>query len=146
MVMLNQTGPRFNIKMSPYQYNKCHCGDKMGVRSSYLHNGISYTSKMTSLYWFSPLLVIRETSMATRPYIYQQITKIFNKHKHTIVVKQYVSNETYTCRQDNVRSEFWITRTLEMCGIFERHNLRFQSAVEIITNMCYVYPLIFLIN
>ena len=50
-----QTGPRFNIKMSSYRYRKSHCGDKTVVRSSYLHNGISYTGKMTSLYWFSPL-------------------------------------------------------------------------------------------
>ena len=41
---------RFNIKMSSYQYRKSHCGDKMVVRSSYLHNGISYTGKMSSLY------------------------------------------------------------------------------------------------
>ena len=44
-------GPRFNIKMSSYQYRKSHCGDKTVVRSSYLHNGISYTGKMPSLYW-----------------------------------------------------------------------------------------------
>ena len=44
-------GTWFNIKMSSYQYRKSHCGDKMVVRSSYLHNGISYTGKMTSLYW-----------------------------------------------------------------------------------------------
>ena len=43
-------GPWFNIKMS-YQYRKSHCGDKMVVRSSYLHNGISHTGKMSSLYW-----------------------------------------------------------------------------------------------
>ena len=46
-------GPRFNIKMS-YQYRKSHCGDKTVVRSSYLRNGISYTGKIASLYWFSP--------------------------------------------------------------------------------------------
>ena len=45
------SGPRFNIKMSSYRYRKSHCGDKTVVRSSYLHNGISYTSKMSSLYW-----------------------------------------------------------------------------------------------
>ena len=45
-------GPWFNIKMSSYQYRKSHCGDKTVVRSYYLHNGISYTGKMTSLYWF----------------------------------------------------------------------------------------------
>ena len=44
-------GPRFNIKMSSYQCRKSHCGDKTIIRSSYLHNGISYTGKMTSLYW-----------------------------------------------------------------------------------------------
>ena len=44
-------GPRFNIKMTSYQYRKSHCGDKTILRQSYLHNGISYTGKMTSLYW-----------------------------------------------------------------------------------------------
>ena len=43
--------PRFNIKMPSYQYRKSHCGDKTVVRLSYLHNGISYAGKMTSLYW-----------------------------------------------------------------------------------------------
>ena len=49
-------GPWFKIKMSSYQYRKSHCGDKMVIRSSYLHNGIFYTGKMTSLYWISPQL------------------------------------------------------------------------------------------
>ena len=47
-------GPWFNKKMSSYQYRKSHCGDKTVVRSSYLHNGISYAGKMTSFYWISP--------------------------------------------------------------------------------------------
>ena len=34
---------------SSYQYRKSHCGDKTVVRSSYLHNGISYTGKISSL-------------------------------------------------------------------------------------------------
>ena len=50
-VVLSASGPRFNIKMSSYQYRKSHCGDKTVVKSSYLHNGISYTGKTTSLYW-----------------------------------------------------------------------------------------------
>ena len=45
------TGASFNIKMLSYQYRKSHCGAKTIVRSSYLHNGISYTCKVTSLYW-----------------------------------------------------------------------------------------------
>ena len=50
-----QPGPWFNIKMSSYQYRKSHCGDKTVVRSSYLHNGISFTGKMSSLYWIGAL-------------------------------------------------------------------------------------------
>ena len=47
----NPPGPWFNTKMLFYQYRKSHCGDKRVVRSSYIHNGISYTGKMSSLYW-----------------------------------------------------------------------------------------------
>ena len=49
-------GPWFNIKMSSYQYRKSHCGDKMILRPSYLHNGISYTGNMSSLYWIRALI------------------------------------------------------------------------------------------
>ena len=52
-------GPWFNIKMPSYQYRKSHCGDKMVVRSSHLHNGISYTGKTTSLYWIIALESIK---------------------------------------------------------------------------------------
>ena len=51
-------GPWFNIKMSSYQYRKTHCGDETVVRSSYLHNGFSYTGKMTSLYWIRALVFL----------------------------------------------------------------------------------------
>ena len=51
-------GPRFNIKMPSYQYRKSHCGDKTILRPSYLHNGISYTGKMTSLYWIRALVTL----------------------------------------------------------------------------------------
>ena len=37
--------------MTPYQYRKSQCGDKTILRPSYPHNGISYTGKMSSLYW-----------------------------------------------------------------------------------------------
>ena len=51
-------GPWFNIKMLSYQYRKSHCGDTTVVRSSYLHNGISYTGKISSLYWVRALVII----------------------------------------------------------------------------------------
>ena len=44
-------GGWFNIKMPSYQYRNSHCGDKTILRPSYLHKGMSYTGKMTSLYW-----------------------------------------------------------------------------------------------
>ena len=45
------SGGWFNIKVSSYQYRKSHCGDKTILLPSYLHNGISYTGKIASLYW-----------------------------------------------------------------------------------------------
>ena len=52
----HQPGPWFNIKISFYQCRKSHCGYNTVVRSSHLHNGISYTGKMASLFWISPLM------------------------------------------------------------------------------------------
>ena len=40
--------------MMSYQYRKSDCGDQTVVRSSDLHNGISYTGKIASLYWTIP--------------------------------------------------------------------------------------------
>ena len=59
LVAFCSSGPWFNIDMSSYQYRTSHCGDKTVVRLSYLHNGISYTGKMASLYWISPLVSLR---------------------------------------------------------------------------------------
>ena len=52
-------GARFNIKMTSYQYKKSNCGDKMILWLAYLHNEISYTGKMTSLYWIRALGISR---------------------------------------------------------------------------------------
>ena len=51
LLLVMKWGPSFNIKMSSYQYRKSHCEDKMVVWPFYLNNWISYTDKMTSLYW-----------------------------------------------------------------------------------------------
>ena len=60
-ITISLSAGRFKIKMPSYQYRKSHCGDKTVIRSSYLHNGISYTGKKASLYWISPqdLFLIR---------------------------------------------------------------------------------------
>ena len=58
IVFILNPGPGgwFSIKMTSYQYRKSHYGDKTILRSSYLHNGISYTGKTTSLYWIQALI------------------------------------------------------------------------------------------
>ena len=56
-------GPWFNIKTSSYQYRESHCGHKTVVRSSYLHNGISYAGKMSSLYWIRALCTSYQQTM-----------------------------------------------------------------------------------
>ena len=58
-VKFSTTGPRFNIKMTSYQYRKSHCGNKTILRASYLNNGICYTGKMTSLYWIGAQFICR---------------------------------------------------------------------------------------
>ena len=55
-------GVWFNKKMPSYQYRKSHHGDKTILRPSYLHNGISYTGKMASLYWIRALLLVNKSS------------------------------------------------------------------------------------
>ena len=68
-----EAGPWFNIKMSSYQYRKSHCGDKTVVRSSYLHNGISYTGKMTSLHWLSLLLLMARNEGIRCPKVHRNL-------------------------------------------------------------------------
>ena len=55
--------------LASYQHRKSHCGDKTVVRSSYLHNGISYTGKTTSFYWIRAQILAEEWSVATYSWI-----------------------------------------------------------------------------
>ena len=57
------TGGWFNKKMPSYQYRKSHCGDKAVISPSSLHNGISYTGKITCLYWIRALVSSVQASM-----------------------------------------------------------------------------------
>ena len=54
LLYVYELGSRIQYKMSSCPCRKSHCGDKTVVRSSYLHNGISYTGEMASLYCISP--------------------------------------------------------------------------------------------
>ena len=74
-------GSRFNINMTSYQYRKSHCGNKTMLRPSYLHNGISYTGKMTSLYWIGAQLHWPSYAnyVATRCFIDGSLLRICDK-------------------------------------------------------------------
>ena len=50
LAVIEVPGHRFNIKTASDLYRKSNCGDNTVVRSSYLHNGISLTGNMSSLY------------------------------------------------------------------------------------------------
>ena len=77
-----ESGPRFNIKMTSYQYRKSHCRDKMIWRPSYLHNGISFTGKMTSLYW------IRAQEAFWNSLLKMAVEKIADKSPEAITLGQ----------------------------------------------------------
>ena len=78
----HRSGPRFNIKMSSYQYRKSHCGDKTVVRSSYLHNGISYTGKTISLYWVGAQV---EFDNYWKEYINTNVTPLWFIHHQRVM-------------------------------------------------------------
>ena len=90
-VQVRQTpGPWFSIKMS-YQYRKSHCGEKTVVRSSYLHNGISYIGKMAYFYWISPLIPYE---LSFRRDISMYLHFISFLHTQMLKVVEIFSNET----------------------------------------------------
>ena len=66
--------------MPSYQYRESHCGDKTILRPSYLHNGISYTGKMASLFWIRALSSDRWPLMTVNPPVgYTTITFTIGK-------------------------------------------------------------------
>ena len=92
-------GPWFIVKMLSHRYRKSHCGDKTIVRSSYLHNGISYAGKMTSLYWIRALasLLICYTL-----YVFLQVKRFSKAIRNTPHedADGYVNDVGYVCRGD----------------------------------------------
>ena len=99
---MQSPGPRFNIKMSSYQYRKFHCGGKTAVRSSYLHIGISYTGKTTSLYWIRALLFKLQKNVCSR-------IKLYGTHNRIC----HIGKESYNCKGPVVRCDRDIKRWSE---------------------------------
>ena len=99
-----RSGSWFNIKLLSYQYRKSHCGDKTVVRSSYLHNGISYTGKMSSLYWIGT-----QVSVKWPPFFRRYFQMRFIEWN----ISNYEHNFTAICLQDSI----WIS--INICSGFD---------------------------
>ena len=95
-----RSGPWFNIKTPSYQCRESHCGDKTVVRSSYLHNGISYTGKMISLYWIRAqytlgsffLLIMAITYTSDSHFILNWMLLFVMLFLSNLLLKNFVSN------------------------------------------------------
>ena len=90
-------GSWFNIKMSSYEYRTSHCGDKMVLRSSYLHNGISYTGKMSSLYlyWIRALASGRLMHWSYRSLVLNHWHVYITRQTDTVLVKSLLQCNSF---------------------------------------------------
>ena len=88
-------GGWFSKKMQSHQYKKYHFRDKKILRPSYLHNGISYTGKMASLYWIRAHSRIEKTTLlhpfqpVTRAILTAVTTKMAASLTRTIVTARF---------------------------------------------------------
>ena len=107
-------GPWFNIKVLSYQYRKSHCGDKTILRPSYLHNGISYTGKRTSLYWIRAQVVTSNatTILLTFPCVISDLS--WNISKIRLSVNPFVCNTAN--RDKNKRTNACVNIHCNLCG------------------------------
>ena len=81
-IVKKSPGDWFIIKMPSYQHRKSHCGDKVILWPSYLHIGISYTGKMTSLCWIK--------------------AQVFNEEGFQLPVQSQCDEMTEKCNHSNV--------------------------------------------
>ena len=137
-------GPWFNIKMS-YQYRKYHCGDKTVIRSSYLHNGISYTGKMTSLYWIGAQYTIqaeldcqRQLAGSTAPHMWRiKNTSYYSaKNSHEGFV---IDTAKHGCGRDPSISLLWYKMLLILCLSWTKYILKEICRESVLKSYCLCY-------
>ena len=90
-------GAWFNINMLSYQNRKPCCGDKTIIRSSYLYNRISYTGKMSSLYWICAQVVslyIASPELVSGPAVVWKVKNFL--HTLTVWIPMWINDhETF---------------------------------------------------
>ena len=116
--------------MSSYQYRKSHCGDKTVVRSSYLHNGISYAGKMVSLYWIGALVVISFKTQLEPSHISHFSFHMFSTWLNRLGFPVMFFQETGSI--SNFKGI--------MFGLIGSHHInRFQNYLDMICFSCIIY-------
>ena len=107
---LTGAGPRFNKKTPSYRIRNPIVEIKTVVRSSYLHNRISYTGKMSSLYLIGDQLVADAYPMILmlerrNRQIYSKISLTLD-HSCFIVMLSPIGNVSGLYRNDQVYSRW----------------------------------------
>ena len=129
--MPQTTGPWFNIKMLSYQYRKSHCGDKTVVRSSYLHNGISYTGKMSSLYWIGAQGIIQPKCWYNRQTLQCNLIKSTNIHPMQVSSDRLVISHAWLWLlkvTQNFAAKVCLARTpVQISWCCDTFNIQFRS-------------------
>ena len=127
--------------MSSYRYRKSHCGDKTVVRSSYLHNGISYTSKMSSLYWIGALFVWIDL-VVSRIFL-KFWPKMLSSDEHCLHIcptnssgnlsSDWLKSHFYTLRDEHRVAKDCYSRLLFTSGVSDqmwwRHNAKSEKTI-----------------
>ena len=131
---------------------KSHCGDKTVVRSSYLHNGITYAGKMASLYCISPLVLFKLTFK-------QPVTKNYVARMQFLVAQQYMAMDfLYPPLQRSWKGVYWYhlvrlsicpsvrlwTESCPLCIFNNTHRIHFIFAhlIKQLQKVCHVYYII----
>ena len=137
--------PRFKINISSYQHKKSHCGDKSVVRSSYLHNGISYTGKMSSLYWIGALDAYRariNTNQCSKDNSFTETTCIYLIYGHNDIsgIRNYLFDKIIYFKKEVKRNyphalfkviAMWIVLTIFVNPAWMSNHIHYDEWHEI---------------
>ena len=118
-----------------YQYRKSNCGNKTILGPSYLHNGISYTVKMTSLYWFGALVPDKISGINWNQHrVKQLILLCFVDHIFSVIVKSDLPF-THTMQGLPVKQPMWAVQY----GIFIWNSSLLKVAdIHTVSVLCFV--------
>ena len=130
--------------MSSYQYRKSHCGDKTILRPSYLHNGISYTDKMISLYWIraqvtscqcmlASVAVMRYNNILILGWHYSGTNWPFNQKIRRSIAAYIASRRDLTRYWHCHKFPYYIPTKL---ACRQERNLNFEYRTRSISSMC----------